>query len=307
MKTKYDLFFILLFGFIGFGKAQNNPNYKPQNTKHGEEINITLQDTSKPVYAEVDPEYVYGDSAFLKYALTKINPKSPCLLDTNEIEIALRFVVDKYGNASAFELKHAYHTCREFEQDLARVILETKTWKPGTEGGKAVKSFKSVTIYYNPVSKKYSILNTRFELEKVEFNKSETGDLPPTTNPQGKEEPNDAGFEEINSQNTTYSKVEVAPKFIGGTTAFDEFVKASFNYPASCLEAGITGDLQIKMIINTKGEVSHIQVIKSVANCSDFDAEAIRILRNGPKWIPGMVNGKFVTCYHVVTMHIALK
>jgi len=58
-------------------------------------------------------------------------------------------------------------------------------------------------------------------------------------------------------------------------------------------EKGIEGKVYLQFVINSDGSVTDVKIIRGLGNTS-LDEEAIRVVKNMPKWIPGKQNGKVV-------------
>lgn len=104
---------------------------------------------------------------------------------------------------------------------------------------------------------------------------------------------------------TVYAMVEKQPEFVGGIPAMAKFINQNIKYPASALNAGISGKCFLKFIVNETGEISNIEVLRGVEGCPDCDEEAIRVLKAMPKWNAGLINGKPVKTYF--TLPISYK
>lgn len=115
----------------------------------------------------------------------------------------------------------------------------------------------------------------------------------------------DAPFES-EDHDSAAKKVEVQARFPGGDSAFRSFIANNFNYPARCLDEGISGYVLLRFIVDTKGNISNVTVIEETKSCKEFSQEAIRVLKMSPRWIPGMVNGKFVKSYRVIPIKLSL-
>ena len=94
---------------------------------------------------------------------------------------------------------------------------------------------------------------------------------------------------EASVQKKSKSKEEfIKPQPTNGDT-YQQYLKDSLRYPETALEAKIKGFVMLQFIVGSTGEISQIKVIKSLGyGC---DEEAIRLLRDGPEWIPGSENG----------------
>ena len=77
---------------------------------------------------------------------------------------------------------------------------------------------------------------------------------------------------------------------VDGNSAFKKYIKSNLVYPTEAKEANIKGKVVLLFNISSDGSPIDIEVKKSLGyGC---DQEAIRLLREGPKWIPGNSNEK---------------
>lgn len=86
--------------------------------------------------------------------------------------------------------------------------------------------------------------------------------------------------------------VDQQPSFPGGTNAFNTFIASNLKYPVWAQEEGIQGRVVVKFIVEKDGSISNVEVDRSVS--PSLDNEAMRVIKNMPKWIPGQINGKAV-------------
>lgn len=93
----------------------------------------------------------------------------------------------------------------------------------------------------------------------------------------------------VSGQKKSKSKKKIiAPQPINGK-AYQQYLKDSLRYPEAALEAKIKGNIILKFRVGPKGEITQIKVIKGLGyGC---DEEAIRLLSEGPKWVPGSEDG----------------
>lgn len=86
--------------------------------------------------------------------------------------------------------------------------------------------------------------------------------------------------------------VDQQPSFPGGTNALNTFIVSNLKYPVFAQEKGIQGRVVVKFIVEKDGSISNVEVDRSVY--PSLDNEAMRVIKNMPKWIPGQINGKAV-------------
>lgn len=89
-----------------------------------------------------------------------------------------------------------------------------------------------------------------------------------------------------------YEVVDVMPEFPGGETELLKYMARNVKYPAESIKNKEEGSLSLSFIINKDGSLSDIKVVKSLTPL--LDAEAVRVVKNMPKWTPGKVKGKVV-------------
>lgn len=94
---------------------------------------------------------------------------------------------------------------------------------------------------------------------------------------------------------TFYNVVQFPPmeaQFPGGTQKMKRFIVMNINYPDQARENGISGKVYIDFIITTNGSIRNVQVVRSVEE--SLDAEAVRMIKSMPNWIPAEYKGESV-------------
>ncbi|TGE09400.1 TonB family protein [Hymenobacter fodinae] len=76
----------------------------------------------------------------------------------------------------------------------------------------------------------------------------------------------------------------------GGYGSLKKYLKDSLDYPEKALEAHTEGTVRLRFVVGVDGKVSDIKVVKKLTN--ECDAEAIRLIQEGPAWFPAIVNGR---------------
>ncbi|MEO3403018.1 TonB family protein [Mucilaginibacter sp. CAU 1740] len=105
--------------------------------------------------------------------------------------------------------------------------------------------------------------------------------------------------------NTYNSSRWVSPQFDGGIPGFSAFLSNNIKYPADARRNGVEGTVILRFVVEKDGSLTDIRISKSVAPA--LDAEAERVLRNSPKWIPGTQFGQPVRVQYAVPIKFALK
>lgn len=84
--------------------------------------------------------------------------------------------------------------------------------------------------------------------------------------------------------------VEGRPAPQGGMEALFQYISTNIKYPEEAKSAGIQGKVFIEFVVDQKGKLTNVQAIKGIgAGC---DEEAVRVLKEAPNWVPGLVCGK---------------
>jgi len=90
-----------------------------------------------------------------------------------------------------------------------------------------------------------------------------------------------------------YSIVEVPPSYPGGEDKLMEYLTTNLSYPNKAKKKMIEGIVYITFIVNKNGSISDVKILKSLE--SSCDKEALRVVKNMPKWIPGKMKNKEVS------------
>ncbi len=102
-----------------------------------------------------------------------------------------------------------------------------------------------------------------------------------------------------------YDVVEQMPSFPGGMKAMMDYLARNIRYPANAKNDLIEGRVILQFIVDKKGRLSDIKVVKSVEPY--LDAEAVRVVKSMPRWNPGMQNGKAVKVRYTLPVTFRLQ
>lgn len=151
--------------------------------------------------------------------------------------------------------------------------------------------------------------NQSMEVQPVETQPVETQSAPPRE-VAVKEQPHDtvASFQEKKKQHVaTPAPVKEPVKEPSGKDAHDNFVNPSFpggdvacmkwmsnniKYPAEAVEKEIEGRVIVAFVITKEGKITNAEIATSADPL--LDAEALRVIRSMPDWIPAKHNGQNV-------------
>jgi TonB family protein len=101
-----------------------------------------------------------------------------------------------------------------------------------------------------------------------------------------------------------FVSVDRQPGFPGGMKKFYEYLGESMKYPAEALKNKIQGKVFLSYIVEKDGKLSNIKVERALGGGTD--EEAVRVLRESPKWTPGMIDGKPVRVKYNIPISFSL-
>ncbi len=79
---------------------------------------------------------------------------------------------------------------------------------------------------------------------------------------------------------------------LGGTTRYAQFLADHQRYPATAMLQGQQGTVPVRFVVEKTGVLSNLEVAKAVAPL--LDAEALRLIKSGPRWTPAKNGGQVV-------------
>jgi protein TonB len=102
-----------------------------------------------------------------------------------------------------------------------------------------------------------------------------------------------------------FSHVEQPPTFPGGEKELMKWLSENIKYPTIAQEQGIQGRVVLRFVVSPDGSVGQVEVQKTLdPSC---DKEAVRVVKNMPKWTPGMQNGNAVYVYYTLPVLFRLQ
>ena len=102
-----------------------------------------------------------------------------------------------------------------------------------------------------------------------------------------------------------YNKVEVMPSYPGDMTECYMFFARQMHYPEEAEEKGIEGRVLIRFVVEKDGRLTNFEVVESPDPL--LSNEALRVLKQMPKWIPAKNKGKDVRCRYSMPIMFRLK
>ena len=105
-------------------------------------------------------------------------------------------------------------------------------------------------------------------------------------------------------EDTVYQIVEQMPKYTGGEEAMMKYVAENIKYPQAAKDKNISGRVFVGFVIEKDGSVSNVKVVRGIGG--GCDEEAARVIKEMPKWKPGMQKGKPVRVNYMMPIFFKL-
>ena len=99
-------------------------------------------------------------------------------------------------------------------------------------------------------------------------------------------------------------KIKLA-EFVGGDSALKDYIATHVIYPIEAQESGVVGKVYVVFIIGVDGEIEKTW-IDGHANPL-LKAEALRVVNNMPKWIPGQAHNLPIKVSYTVPINFDLR
>lgn len=218
------------------------------------------------VYRSVEqmPRYPGGEAALMKYIKAHLN--YPAGTDA-EGSVIVQFVVKADGTVG--EVKVARSLDRALDKEAVRIIKSLPKFAPGRHNGKPVAVWYTLPITFKPK--------------------------------EGAQKTNTYGFD-APQDTTVYRSVEQMPRYPGGEAALMKFLMENINLESIPDDGyGIGTYVIVQFIVDWTGHVKDVKVVRSAGD--ELDAEAVRVVKLLPRFIPGRHNGQAVSVWYTLPVH----
>ena len=108
-----------------------------------------------------------------------------------------------------------------------------------------------------------------------------------------------------NQDKKVYKSVEQMPQFPGGEYELMKYLQSEIKYPENAAKNNIQGRVIAQFVIDENGEIGEVKVLRSVDE--EVDAEAVRVIKSLPKFIPGRQDGKAVAVWYTLPISFKLQ
>lgn len=115
----------------------------------------------------------------------------------------------------------------------------------------------------------------------------------------------EAPAKKLDADEQVFFIVEDMPEFPGGDDALRKYIANKVKYPEDAVKNGIQGKVYVTFVVSKDGSVANAKVVRGVD--SSLDQEALRVIRELPKWKPGYQKGVPVNVSYTVPINFALQ
>lgn len=106
----------------------------------------------------------------------------------------------------------------------------------------------------------------------------------------------------------SYFDCDVKPTFLGSSNPgvfLTKWVYQYLKYPGKAIEEGIQGTVQVNFVVDEKGNVTDVTVVRGVHPL--LDEEAVKVVAASPKWKPARLHGNKVASAITIGVEFRLR
>jgi hypothetical protein len=235
-----------------------------------------IKDTSIYVGADELPQFPGGLKMFNKY----INDNAVKVLRPNHTTgvVIAEILIERNGKL----INPGIIEGLSVEVDAVAIDLLKKSplWKPGLKNGVPVRTLMQIPVRFNDAKESPDVKSS-----------NEIDDELTIVEPWGSSEE----FKEDDPYRI-FTSVDQAPEFPGGKAGLDRYIKNNKKSTGK-----VSDTVTISFVVEKDGSLSIFEVATGFSNaCVN---EALRLLKQSPKWHPGIKNGMPVRTAFSVTIY----
>ena len=138
--------------------------------------------------------------------------------------------------------------------------------------------------WYKNGAKEMLAIYSKGKQEGIQTRYFENGQIKRTENYKNGEFVDGKCFDE-NGTEIKFFPYYVNPEFPGGIKAFYKYIVQNFKSPNNA-----RGKIKVTFVVELDGKLTDFEIIEGINY--DMNVEAVRVLFDSPKWIPGKIDGK---------------
>ena len=109
----------------------------------------------------------------------------------------------------------------------------------------------------------------------------------------------------VSGDNKVYETVEQMPEYPGGVVEMTKFLQRNIQYPANAAKNKVEGRVILQFVVEKDGQIGEVKVARSVD--PELDAEAVRVVKSMPNFVPGRQDGKPVAVWYTIPISFKLQ
>lgn len=109
----------------------------------------------------------------------------------------------------------------------------------------------------------------------------------------------------IKRANQVYTKADINPSFPGGDNGLLRYIKENMQYPTRDREDNTQGKAYVRFVVEKDGSISNVHVVKAPSTTMSMEAE--RLVKNMPKWAPGLVSTRVSRIQFTIAVSFTLQ
>jgi protein TonB len=121
------------------------------------------------------------------------------------------------------------------------------------------------------------------------------------------------GQEPISKLDTTKSQIsavfDVEAEFPGGIDSLRRYIIDNIRMDSivEFSDKEMYNKVLVRFLVNKKGIIDHVVIIKAQDYCPPCNKEALRLVRSMPKWTPATLNGRPVSMYFTLPIIFSVQ
>lgn len=100
-----------------------------------------------------------------------------------------------------------------------------------------------------------------------------------------------------------FTSVDKTPDYPGGMKSFYQYLGKSIKFPEVAKKNKTQGKVFLSFVVEKNGALTDVEVLRGLTK--ETDAEAVRVLKESPKWNAGMVKGKPVRVKYNIAVNFS--
>lgn len=187
--------------------------------------------------------------------------------------VYVRFHVSRSGHIRNARVTRSSH--RSLEKEALRIVDLFPLWHPARRNGRAIDTWHTCKLRFT------------FKRDIGVIRPPHRPSVPPRLH-----------------NRRVMDFTETMPVFPGGNLELTKYIRRHVQYPYIARSRRIEGRVYVRFIVNEYGRVTSPTIIRGIH--SSLNAEALRIVRNMPRWTPGYHRGRAVSVYYIVPVDFYL-